>query len=105
MDHLPLGLGLVGLITFVVLFLFTGSVILPLKQILMNLLALSAVFGLMVLIFIKQVGLGTALAVLIDATIVRALLVLSLMALLGKWNWWAPAPLRRLHVRLGLSEA
>jgi len=193
-DHLPLVLGLVGLITFVVLFLFTGSVILPLKQILMNFLALSAVFGLMVLIFqdgrfeglldytsqgglestqplllfavafglstdygvfllsrikeardggasdgdavaiglertgriitaaallfaiaigafvtsqlifIKQVGLGTALAVLIDATIVRALLVPSLMALLGKWNWWAPGPLRRLHARLGLSE-
>jgi RND superfamily putative drug exporter len=193
-DHLPLVLGLVGLTTFFVLFLFTGSVILPLKQILMNFLGLSAVFGLMVLIFqdgrfegllgytsqgglestqplllfavafglstdygvfllsrikeardggasdgdavaiglertgrivtaaallfsiaigafvtsqvifIKEVGLGTALAVLIDATIVRALLVPSLMALLGKWNWWAPAPLRRLHARLGLSE-
>ena len=193
-DHLPWVLGLVGLITFVVLFLFTGSVILPLKQILMNALTLSAVFGLMVLIFqdgrfeglldyssqgglestqplllfavvfglstdygvfllsrikeardggasdsdsvaiglertgrivtaaallfsiaigafvtsevifIKEVGLGTALAVLIDATIVRALLVPSLMELLGRWNWWAPAPLRRLHGRLGLSE-
>jgi uncharacterized membrane protein YdfJ with MMPL/SSD domain len=34
----------------------------------------------------------------------RALLVLSLMALLGRWNWWAPAPLRRLHGRLGLGE-
>ena len=56
------------------------------------------------IIFIKQVGLGTALAVLIDATIIRALLVPSLMAMLGKWNWWAPAPLRRLHERLGLSE-
>jgi RND superfamily putative drug exporter len=55
-------------------------------------------------IFIKQVGLGTALAVLIDATLVRALLVPSLMALLGRWNWWAPAPLARLHRRFGLSE-
>ncbi len=49
------------------------------------------------IIFIKQVGIGTAAAVLIDATIVRALLVPALMALLGDWNWWAPAPLRRLH--------
>ncbi len=55
-------------------------------------------------IFIKQVGLGTALAVLIDATLVRALLVPSLMALLGRRNWWAPAPLARLHGRFGLSE-
>ncbi len=193
-EHLPIVLGLVALVTFVVLFLFTGSVVLPLKQILMNFLGLSAVFGLLVLIFqdgrfegllgyesqggleatqplllfavafglstdygvfllsrikeardggasdadsvaiglertgrivtaaallfsiaigafvtsevifIKEVGLGTALAVLIDATIVRALLVPSLMALLGKWNWWAPAPLRRLHERFGVSE-
>ena len=194
-DHLPLVLGIVALVTFIVLFLFTGSVVLPLKQILMNFLGLSAVFGLLVLIFqdgrfeglldytsqgglestqplllfavafglstdygvfllsrikeardggasdseavaiglertgrivtaaailfsvaigafvtsevifIKQVGLGTALAVLIDATIVRALLVPSLMELLGRWNWWAPRPLRRLHARFGLSEA
>ena len=53
---------------------------------------------------IKELGVGTALAVLIDATIIRALLVPSLMALLGKWNWWAPAPLRRFHERFGLSE-
>jgi uncharacterized membrane protein YdfJ with MMPL/SSD domain len=194
-DHLPLVLAIVAVVTFVVLFLFTGSVILPVKQILMNFLGLSAVFGLMVLIFqdgrfeglldytsqggleatqplllfavvfglstdygvfllsrikeardsgasdseavaiglertgrivtaaallfsiaigafvtseiifIKEVGLGTALAVLIDATIIRALLVPSLMELLGKWNWWAPRPLRRLHERFGLSEA
>jgi uncharacterized membrane protein YdfJ with MMPL/SSD domain len=193
-EHLPLVLAIVGLVTFVVLFLMTGSVILPLKQLLMNLLGLSAVFGILVLIFqdgrlegllgytsqgglestqplllfavafglstdygvfllsrikeardsgasdseavaiglertgrivtaaallfciaigsfvtseiifIKQVGLGTAIAVLIDATIIRALLVPSLMELLGKWNWWAPAPLRRLHGRIGLSE-
>ncbi len=54
---------------------------------------------------IKELGVGTALAVLIDATIIRALLVPSLMALLGKWNWWAPAPLRRLHDRIGFSES
>jgi uncharacterized membrane protein YdfJ with MMPL/SSD domain len=193
-DHLPLVLLIVALSTLVILFLFTGSVILPLKQLLMNFLGLSAVFGILVLIFqdgrfegllayesqgalestqplllfavvfglstdygvfllsrikeardngasntdavaiglertgrivtaaallfaiaigafvtsemifIKEVGLGTALAVLIDATIVRALLVPSLMELLGKWNWWAPRPLRRLHQRIGLGE-
>ena len=53
------------------------------------------------IIFIKENGVGTALAVLIDASIVRALLVPSLMELLGKWNWWAPRPLRRLHERIG----
>ena len=53
------------------------------------------------IIFIKENGVGTALAVLIDASIIRALLVPSLMELLGKWNWWAPRPLRRLHARIG----
>jgi len=57
------------------------------------------------ILFIKLVGLGTALAVAIDATIVRALLVPALMTLLGRWNWWAPAPLRRLHARIGLHDA
>ncbi len=57
------------------------------------------------LVFLKEVGFGVAAAVLIDAFIVRALLVPSLMALLGRRNWWAPAPLRTLHQRLGLGEA
>jgi uncharacterized membrane protein YdfJ with MMPL/SSD domain len=194
-DHLPLTAAIVIVATLVILFLFTGSVILPVKALLMNALNLCAVFGLLVLIFqdgrfesllsyngqgaleqtmpillfavafglstdyavfllsrikeardggasdsesvaiglertgrivtaaallfsiaigafatseiifIKENGVGTALAVLIDATIIRALLVPSLMELLGKWNWWAPAPLRRLHARVGLSEA
>jgi uncharacterized membrane protein YdfJ with MMPL/SSD domain len=194
-EHLPLVLALVAAVTFVVLFLMTGSVVLPIKQLIMNALGLSAVFGILVLIFqdgrfeglldytsqgalestqplllfavvfglstdygvfllsrikeardagadnseaipiglertgrivtaaallfsvaigafvtsqmifIKQLGLGTALAVLIDATIIRALLVPSLMELLGKWNWWAPRPLRRLHERIGLSDS
>jgi RND superfamily putative drug exporter len=56
------------------------------------------------LVFIKELGVGTALAVLIDATIIRALLVPSLMALLGSANWWAPRPLRRLYARIGLRE-
>jgi RND superfamily putative drug exporter len=193
--HLPLFLAIVAGVTLLVLFLMTGSVVLPLKQLVMNALGLSAVFGILVLIFqdgrfegllgytsqgglvstqmlfllavvfglstdygvflisrikeardggysdsesvalglertgrivtaaavlfsiaigafvtsqlvfIKELGVGTALAVLIDATIIRALLVPSLMQLLGSWNWWAPAPLRRLHARIRLSEA
>ncbi len=194
-DHLPLVLTIVVVVTLIVLFVMTGSVILPIKQVLMNALGLSATFGILVMIFqdgrfesllgyesqgglestqplllfavafglstdygvfllsrikeahdggydnresvavglertgrivtaaallfsiaigafvtsqiifIKELGLGTAIAVLIDATIIRALLVPSLMQLLGKWNWWAPAPLRRLHDRIGVSEA
>ena len=56
-----------------------------------------AAFATSKLAFIKELGLGTALVVLIDASIIRALLVPSLMVLLGKWNWWAPRPLRRLY--------
>ena len=193
-DHLPQALLLLCATTLLLLFLMTGSVVLPIKTLLMNLLTVSAAFGILVLvfqdgrfegllgytsqgalessqpillfavafglstdygvflltrikeahdagapneeavaiglertgriitfaallfciaigafatsevIFIKQVGLGTALAVLIDATLVRALLVPSLMALLGRWNWWAPAPLARLYGRIGLRE-
>ena len=192
---LPLALAIIALTTFAILFLLTGSVVLPLKALVMNLLSLSAAFGLLVLIFqdgrlegvlgytsqgaleatqpvllfavafalstdygvflltrikeardagasddeavavglqrtgrivtaaalllsvalgafatsqiifIKQVGLGTVFAVLIDATVIRALLVPALMKLLGPWNWWAPRPLRRFHARFGLSEA
>jgi uncharacterized membrane protein YdfJ with MMPL/SSD domain len=54
--------------------------------------------------FIKQFGAGTALAVAIDATVVRALLVPALMGRLGERTWWAPRPLRRLHGRIGLHE-
>jgi RND superfamily putative drug exporter len=193
--HLPYAIGLLAVTTLVILFLMTGSVVLPVKTLVMNLLTLSAAFGLLVLIFqdgrlegllafdsqgalestqpillfaiafglstdygvflltrikeardagasdteavalglertgrivtaaallfciaigafatseiifIKQVGVGTALAVLIDATIVRALLVPALMKLLGSRNWWAPRPLARLHARFGLSDA
>lgn len=54
--------------------------------------------------FMKEVGLSQAVAVAIDATIIRALLVPSLMKMFGEWNWWAPAPLRRFHDRFGLDE-
>ncbi len=192
--HLPAVLGVVVGMTLIVLFLMTGSVILPVKAVLMNALNLSAMFGILVLIFqdgnlqgllnfqsegaleatqpillfaigfglatdygvfllarikeardagapndeavalglertgrivtaaallfavaigafvtsqivfIKELGLGAALSVLIDASIIRALLVPSLMELLGDLNWWAPRPLRRLHDRIGLTE-
>ncbi len=192
--HLPIVLAVIVASTLIILFLFTGSVVLPVKAVLMNVLNLSAVLGLLVLIFqdghlegllsftsqgaldatqpiflaavafglatdygvfllsrikeardggasdseavaiglersgriitaaallfavaigafatsklvfIKELGVGTALAVLIDASIIRALLVPSLMELLGRWNWWAPRPLRRLHDRIGLRE-
>ncbi|MCX5125849.1 MMPL family transporter [Streptomyces sp. NBC_00347] len=52
----------------------------------------------------KMLGLGIALAVLMDAMVVRSLLVPAVMKLTGKATWWAPAPLRRLHERFGLSE-
>jgi uncharacterized membrane protein YdfJ with MMPL/SSD domain len=193
--HLPAVLAVIIAATLIVLFLFTGSVVLPFKAVVMNILNLSAVLGILVLIFqdgrlqgllsytgqgaldatqpiflaavafglatdygvfllsrikeardsgisdseavavglertgriitaaavlfavaigafatsklvfIKELGLGTALAVLIDASIIRALLVPSLMELLGSWNWWAPKPLRRLHHRIGLRES
>ncbi len=192
--HIPAVLAVVIAATLIVLFLMTGSVVLPLKAVLMNALSLSATFGILVLIFqdgnlesllsfhsvgaldatqpillfaiafglatdygvfllsrikeardagaensaavaiglersgrivtaaallfavavlafatskivfIKELGVGTAIAVLIDASIVRALLVPSLMELLGEWNWWAPRPLRKLHERIGLRE-
>ena len=56
------------------------------------------------MVFIKELGIGTALAVAIDATLVRALLVPALMRLLGSRNWWAPRPLARLHAWVGLDE-
>jgi uncharacterized membrane protein YdfJ with MMPL/SSD domain len=194
LGHLPPAIAIVAVVTVLVLFAMTGSLLLPIKAVLMNALSLSAAFGALVLIFqdgrltgllqytsqgalestqpillfaiafglstdygvflltrikeghdagmstteavatglertgrivtaaavlmciaigafatssiifIKEVGVGTALAVLIDATVVRALLVPSLMALLGRWNWWAPRPLRALHHRLGLDR-
>jgi uncharacterized membrane protein YdfJ with MMPL/SSD domain len=193
-DRLPIAIAFLALTTLVILFVMTGSVVLPLKALLMNVLGLSAAFGVLVLIFqdgrfesllgyssqgaleitqplvllalafglstdygvflltrikeardagepneeavaigiqrtgrivtaaalllvvaigafatsqivfIKELGVGTAAAVLIDATIVRALLVPALMKLLGELNWWAPGPLRRLHARFGVSE-
>ncbi|MGC1852536.1 MAG: MMPL family transporter [Solirubrobacterales bacterium] len=62
-------------------------------------------FGVSSVFFVKQIAIGMAFGVMLDATVVRALLVPSLMRLFGKWNWWAPRPLRRLQERFGFSES
>jgi RND superfamily putative drug exporter len=190
----PFAIGIVVLATFVLLFLFTGSVVVPVKALVMNTLSLGASLGALVWVFqdghlgglvgtealgslsittpvlllaisfglsmdyevfllgriaeawrrtgdndyaigaglqrtgrvvtaaallmsvvfagfvaggfspVKQVGLGLALAVLVDATVVRMFLMPAVMTLMGRANWWAPAPLRRLHRRIGLTE-
>jgi RND superfamily putative drug exporter len=61
-------------------------------------------FALAESITIKSIGVGMAIAVFIDATIVRVLLVPATMRLMGRWNWWAPGPLGRLADRLGFSH-
>jgi RND superfamily putative drug exporter len=55
--------------------------------------------------FMRMFGLGLTLAVLVDATLVRMMLVPAFMHILGRWNWWAPAALARLHRRIGISES
>jgi len=62
-------------------------------------------FALAQVVIIKAIGLGMAIAVAIDATLVRALVVPATMRLLGDLNWWAPRPLAKLYRRLGLGEA
>lgn len=57
------------------------------------------------IIFIQEIGVGVALAVLIDATVIRSLLVPAMMSLLGRANWWAPRPLRALWQHIGLRES
>ena len=56
------------------------------------------------IVFMKMLGIGMLVALLIDATIVRALLVPATMKLLGRWNWWAPGPLARWWERHGFRE-
>jgi trehalose monomycolate/heme transporter len=55
--------------------------------------------------FVKLIGVGMIVAILVDATLVRALLVPATMRLLGHWNWWAPGPLARVYRRYGLHES
>ena len=57
------------------------------------------------IVFIKMIGVGMIIAILVDATVVRALLVPATMRLLGRWNWWAPGPLARFWDRHGIREA
>jgi RND superfamily putative drug exporter len=193
-SHLALAIAIIAISTFVLLFLFTGSLLLPIKALVLNLLSLTGVFGAMVWIFqdghgsgflgftpgvvntsmpvllfciafglsmdyevflmsrIKEFhdrgatndeavvsglahtgriittaaallavtflafatsrvsfmqlfGLGTAIAIVVDATLVRAVLVPAFMKVAGEANWWAPGPLRRLHRRFGLGES
>ncbi len=197
-SRLPIVLALIASVTFVLLFLLLGSVVLPLKALMLNVLSLTAAFGAMVWIFqdghlgalgttstgtlvvdvpmllfciafglsmdyevfltsrirefwlhsdqtsadndesvalgvahtarvitaaalimsisfaaliaahvsfMRMFGLGLTLAVLADATLVRMLLVPSFMHLMGRFNWWAPKPLVRLHKRIGFSES
>lgn len=196
---MPIAILLIALATFIVLFLFTGSLVLPIKALVLNTLSLSATFGAMVWVFqeghlgslfpdltttgylvptmpplmfcvafglsmdyevfllsrireswlesgrttadntravayglgrtgrivtaaallmaivfaaianarvsfMMLFGSGLTLAVLMDATIVRGILVPAFMRLAGRWNWWAPRPLARLHERIGLHE-
>ncbi|MEV8334754.1 MMPL family transporter [Streptomyces niveus] len=195
-DKLPAALAIIGITTFVLLFLFTGSLVLPLKALVLNCLSLSATFGVLVwgfqdghlegivgdfvvtdtitwtvpvllfciafgmsmdyevfllsrikeewdrsgdnqlavarglertgamvtaaagliaivwlgfvlsgISYLKAIGLGLAIAVLMDATLVRGALVPAFMRLAGRANWWAPAPLARFHKKFGLREA
>jgi len=197
-ERLPLVLGVIAAITFVLLFLLTGSVVLPLKALVLNVLSLSAAFGALVWIFqdghlgalgttptgtlvanlpvllfclafglsmdyevflisrireywlksgkaradsdesvalglaktgrvvtaaallmsisfaaliaaqvsfMKMMGVGMTLAIIADATLVRMALVPAFMHMLGRWNWWAPKPLVKLHERIGISES
>ncbi|SCX22708.1 MMPL family transporter [Mycolicibacterium fluoranthenivorans] len=196
-SRLPVVLGLIAVITFVLLFLLTGSLVLPLKALVLNVLSLSAAFGALVWIFqdghlgafgttptgtlvanipvllfciafglsmdyevfllsrireywlasgrtaadvgesvalglartgrvvtaaalvmsisfaaliaanvsfMRMFGLGLAMAVLMDATLVRMMLVPAFMQVMGRWNWWAPKPLARLHDRFGFTD-
>jgi len=66
--------------------------------------AVFAAFGLADVVIIKSIGLGMAIAVAIDATLVRALIVPAIMRLLGSLNWWAPRPLAYLYRRIGFAE-
>jgi RND superfamily putative drug exporter len=55
--------------------------------------------------FMRMFGVGLVLAVVVDATLVRMVLVPAIMHMLGRWSWWAPRPLARLHERIGISES
>ena len=64
-----------------------------------------AAFSASGIVFIKLLGVGMVIALVVDASVVRVLLVPATMRLLGRANWWAPGPLRRLYARYGIREA
>jgi trehalose monomycolate/heme transporter len=80
----------------------TGGVITSAALLLMIVIGAFSASG---ITFIKLMGIGMIVALIVDATIVRVLLVPATMRLLGPVNWWAPRPLRRLYARYGISEA
>jgi RND superfamily putative drug exporter len=80
----------------------TGSIITSAAALI---LVVFLAFGTSGITVVQMVGVGLAVAVVVDATIVRALLVPATMRLLGRANWWLPRPLRRIHDRFGLQEA
>jgi putative drug exporter of the RND superfamily len=192
--RLPWAIGLIAVVTFILLFMMVGSLLVPLKALVLNVLSLTATFGAMVWIFqdghlsgffditptgfidvttplvmfciafglsmdyevfllsrikeeydlerdnehavavglektgrivtaaalllaivfvgialsavsvVKLFGIGLALAVLVDAFLIRSTLVPAFMRLAGRANWWAPKPLRRFHLRFGIWE-
>jgi len=79
----------------------TGAIITSAALLLVVVIGAFATSG---ITFIKLIGVAMVIAILVDATIVRLFLVPATMRLLGSANWWAPAPLRRLHDRIGLRE-
>jgi RND superfamily putative drug exporter len=79
----------------------TGGLITSLALLLIIVVGLFSASG---ITFIKLLGVGMIVALLVDATVVRILLVPATMRLLGRANWWAPGPLGRLYARYGISE-
>ncbi|RSM59513.1 hypothetical protein DMB66_27445 [Actinoplanes sp. ATCC 53533] len=79
----------------------TGGIITAAAVLLITVVAGFATGGVTV---IKTIGVGMIVAIIVDATLVRALLVPATMRLLGRWNWWAPGPLARFYARYGLRE-
>jgi trehalose monomycolate/heme transporter len=80
----------------------TGKIITSAALLLVVVIGAFATSG---IVFIKMIGVGMIIAILVDATIVRTLLVPATMRLLGRWNWWAPGPLARFWARHGIRES
>jgi RND superfamily putative drug exporter len=80
----------------------TGGIITSAALLLIIVVAAFSASG---IIFIKLLGVGMVIALVVDASVVRVLLVPATMRLLGRANWWAPRPLRRLYARYGIGES